>query len=323
MPCIVYSRKYNIGFFGLERLHPFDSRKYGRAWKVLKRHFGSKLRTLHLRPHGQATREELERVHASKYLEKLKQSRYVARALELPPVAHLPGWMVDRQVLQPMRWATRGTMDAARAAIDRGLSINLSGGYHHAKPNRGEGFSIYADVGVAVAALRDERLISESDRVVYIDTDAHQGNGVCHTFMNDSRVFVFDIYNRHIFPVLDQEARHRIDCDVGVSGAISDTDYLSTIQNRLPGFLDSVGRVPVGLAVYNAGTDVFAGDPLGGFGLSEKTIFQRDLYVVSELRRRGIPTVMVLSGGYTKQSYQLVANSVIGMVESEMKDWQS
>ena len=36
---IVYHRHYNIGFFGLERLHPFDSRKYGRAWRCLQREF--------------------------------------------------------------------------------------------------------------------------------------------------------------------------------------------------------------------------------------------------------------------------------------------
>ncbi len=33
---LVYSPKYNITAFGLERLHPFDSRKYGRIrdWLV-------------------------------------------------------------------------------------------------------------------------------------------------------------------------------------------------------------------------------------------------------------------------------------------------
>ena len=89
------------------------------------------------------------------------------------------------------------------------------------------------------------------------------------------------------------------------------------LHDRLPGFLDSVGRSPIGLAIYNAGTDVFAGDPLGGLNISAKTIRERDLFIVGELRKRGIPTVMVLSGGYTKQSFQLVADSVIGLIEME------
>ncbi|MEM7315471.1 MAG: hypothetical protein AAF497_20200, partial [Planctomycetota bacterium] len=66
------------------------------------------------------------------------------------------------------------------------------------------------------------------------------------------------------------------------------------------------------------GTDVFSGDPLGGLDISAATIRQRDLYVVNELRSRGIPTIMVLSGGYTKESFQLVADSAIGLIEMEM-----
>ena len=33
---IVYSDDYNIGFLGLERLHPFDSGKWGKVFQYLK-----------------------------------------------------------------------------------------------------------------------------------------------------------------------------------------------------------------------------------------------------------------------------------------------
>jgi hypothetical protein len=49
-PRIVYSRHYNIRLFGLERLHPFDSRKHGSAFKVLRRQFGRTLRRATLSP---------------------------------------------------------------------------------------------------------------------------------------------------------------------------------------------------------------------------------------------------------------------------------
>ena len=317
MPRIVYSRHYNIGFYGLERLHPFDSRKYGRAWCLLRRHFGSALSTLHVRPRRAATRDELTLVHSNAYLGQLRNPKYVAGALEVPPIRRLPSWAIDWHVLRPMRWATRGTILAAQNALEHGFAVNLSGGYHHAKPNHGEGFSIYADIGIAVAAMRDQQLIADDSRIAYIDTDAHQGNGVCHTFMSDSRVFIFDIFNSRIYPMFDVDARKRVDCDVGITNSITDTEYMGELHGRLPEFLDSVGRSPIGLAIYNAGTDVFAGDPLGDLNISAETIRERDLYVVHELRKRGIPTIMVLSGGYTKQSYQLVADSVIGLIEME------
>ena len=311
MPRVVYSRHYNIGFYGLERLHPFDSRKYGRAWKLLRRHFGSVLRQLHVCPHRPANRDELLLVHGADYLTQLRDPKYVADALEVPQVKHLPGWAIDWHVLRPMRWATRGTIIAAQEAINHGFVVNLSGGYHHAKPNRGEGFSIYADIGIAVASLRNDNLIADTHRIVYVDTDAHQGNGVCHTFMNDNRVFIFDIFNGRIYPIFDVDARKRVDCDVAITSTCTDREYMRELHNRLPSFLDSVANSPIGLAIYNAGTDVFAGDPLGGLNISADTIRERDLYVISELRKREIPTVMVLSGGYTKQSYRLVADSVI------------
>jgi histone deacetylase 11 len=317
MPRIVYSRHYNIGFYGLERLHPFDSRKYGRAWKCLRRHFGAALRDIHIRPKRPATRNDLLLIHTSDYLTQLREPKYLAGALEVPPIGRLPGWAIDWHVLRPMRWATQGTILASEAALTYGFAVNLSGGYHHAKPDRGEGFSIYSDIGIAVASLRARNLIADNSRIAYIDSDAHQGNGVCHTFMNDNRVFIFDIFNCRIYPMFDVDARKRIDCDVGITSAITDSEYLGELHDRLPGFLDSVGRSPIGLAIYNAGTDVVAGDPLGGLNISATTIRERDLYVVRELRNRGIPTVMVLSGGYTKRSFQLVADSVIGLIEMQ------
>ncbi len=317
MPRVVYSRHYNIGFYGLERLHPFDSRKYGRAWKLLRGHFGSALRQLHVQPDRPANRDDLLLVHTAEYLAQLRDPEYVAGALEVPPLRYLPGWTVDWHVLRPMRWATRGTVLAARAALEHGFAVNLSGGYHHAKPDRGEGFSIYSDIGISATSLRADRLIGETDRVVYVDTDAHQGNGVCHAFMCDKRVFIFDIFNSCIYPMFDVDARKRVDCDVGVTGACTNIEYMRELRNRLPGFLDSVCNSPVGLAIYNAGTDVFASDPLGGLDISASTIRERDMFVVDELRKRHIPTVMVLSGGYTKQSYRLVADSVIPLIERE------
>ncbi|MFT5299849.1 MAG: histone deacetylase 11 [Mariniblastus sp.] len=315
MSRIVYSKNYNIGFFGLERLHPFDSRKYGRAWNCLRDHFGAGLKAMHVRPRRPASSDELRLVHTDDYLAQLKSSHYVARAIEVPPAGRLPGWLVDRQVLKPMRWAVRGTILAAELALTQGLAVNLSGGYHHAKPTQGEGFCIYSDIGIAVASLRKQKLISEDARVAYIDTDAHQGNGVCHTFMEDDRVFIFDVFNCQIYPILDVKARRRVDCEIGISTETTDTEYMAELKGRVPGFLESICKSSVGLAIYNAGTDILMGDPVGNLNLSAATILQRDLYVVQQLRARGIPTVMVLSGGYTKQSYRLVADSVIALLE--------
>lgn len=136
--------------------------------------------------------------------------------------------------------------------------------------------------------------------------------------MDDKRVFVFDMYNSTIYPSYDSEARNRIDCDIRLFSACREQEYLRELKDWLPGFLDSISQSQrVGLAIYNAGTDVYVDDPLGLLDVSAEGILQRDLFVVRELRQRGIPTVMLLSGGYTRVSYKLVADSVIRLLEPE------
>ena len=318
MSRVVYSRHYNLGFFGLERLHPFDSQKYGRAWRVLRRRLGTSLSAIHVRPRGPVSRDDLLTVHTPAYLDRLRLSPYVARAIEVPPVRKLPAWMVDWRVLKPMRWATQGTVAAAREALQHGLVVNLGGGFHHAKPDVGEGFCLYADAALAVESVRRQELIASGSRVVYIDLDAHQGNGFCHCVRDDPSVFIFDMFNGDIYPCTDTVARERIDCPVPLPLGCVEREYLGELHDRLPGFLDSVANsAPIALAIYNAGTDVYAGDPLGGLNVSAAGILKRDLFVVEQLRSRGIATVMVLSGGYTRESYQLVADSVAQLITAE------
>ncbi|MCC7339309.1 MAG: hypothetical protein IT422_29810 [Pirellulaceae bacterium] len=125
---------------------------------------------------------------------------------------------------------------------------------------------------------------------------------------------ILDVFNQYIYPMYDLVARNRIDCEVPVASEITDSEYLSQLASKLPGFLESICNSKVGIAIYNAGTDVVENDSLGGLRLSPSAILDRDLLVISELRRRKIPTVMLLSGGYTNKSYRLVANTVIELL---------
>ncbi len=69
-----------------------------------------------------------------------------------------------------MRWATGGTVLTCRLALEKGLAINLGGGYHHAGRGRGGGFCAYADVPLAVLTLKEEGRYGSA---LVVDTDAH------------------------------------------------------------------------------------------------------------------------------------------------------
>ena len=66
--------------------------------------------------------------------------------------------------------------------------------------------------------------------------------------------------------------------------------------------------------IYNAGSDPFVGDPLAGFHLSRSDLAERDLLVVSSVRERNIPVAMVLSGGYSAESWRIHADAIEGIL---------
>src|SRR3954454_661944 len=164
---LVYHRRYNITAFGLERLHPFDSRKYRRIHDALVTR-GLRRPKDFVRPRP-VTRAALMQVHTREYLRSLRSPETLARILEVPVVRRLPAWVIDWRILRPMRYATGGTLLACRLALEYGIAVNLGGGYHHAASGWGVGFCVYADVPLAVKALHDEGLVGN---VLVVDLDA-------------------------------------------------------------------------------------------------------------------------------------------------------
>lgn len=309
MPKIIYSPHYDMGLLGLERLHPFDTHKYSRAWQLLQSDLGNRIDEFLIPVDREVTVEELRTVHSSDYLESLSSSKTIAQIFEVAEAAWVPAKLLDYGFLRPMRWAVRGTVLAARSAIEQGLAIHLGGGFHHAKPEQGEGFCVYSDVAMAIAQLWQSGVLGPNQRILYIDLDAHMGNGVCHQFLEDRRVLIYDQYNSQIYPTSDHIARDRIDCRVPLEIGCGDEVYLSTLRTQLTGFLESVPSQSVGLAIYNAGTDPVREDPLGLMDVSEEALVERDQWVVTALRDRHFPTMTVTSGGYTESSHRLIARS--------------
>lgn len=308
-PKIVYSPNYDIYFLGIEKLHSFDSRKYSRVWKELKKSFGDRLEDWRIDPGHPVSKDVLLTVHTPKYLKRLKCPLYLAVAFELPLLGIIPTPLLDSIILRPMRWATQGTILAAKEALEHGITVNLSGGYHHASRERGGGFCIYSDIAIAISVLRDEaQLKKDEDKILIIDLDAHQGNGLERIFYDDNNVYIFDMYNQEIYP-RDAEARQRVNnCNVLLNSGTENEEYLSKLNKYLTLFLKDVGQPKI--AFYNAGTDIYEGDPLGRLKVSKEGVLARDRVVFDTITKNNIPLVILLSGGYTEDSHRLVAESI-------------
>ncbi|XP_021264988.1 histone deacetylase 11 isoform X2 [Numida meleagris] len=311
---IVYSPDYNITFMGLEKLHPFDAGKWGKVINFLKEKLIGDDLIVQAR---EATDEDLLVVHTRRYLNKLKWSFVVATITEIPPVLFLPNFLVQRKVLKPLRTQTGGTIMAGKLAVDRGWAINVGGGFHHCSSDKGGGFCAYADITLAIKFLFER--VPGVSKATIIDLDAHQGNGHERDFMNDHRVYIMDVYNRYIYPG-DGFAKRAIKRKVELEWGTEDTEYLQKVHTHVEGALN---ELKPDIIVYNAGTDILDGDPLGGLAISPQGIVKRDEVVFKAARRRGIPILMVTSGGYQKRTARIIADSILnlhnlGLIDKEL-----
>ena len=299
---LVYSPHYNITAFGLERRHPFDAVKYRRIHDWLIRQ-GLRKASDFIQP-TPCRPDDLLRCHSVRYLRSLRDRRVLAYILELPFLRYLPAFLIDWRVLRPMRWATGGTILACRLALQHGVAINLGGGYHHAGDDKGGGFCVYADVPLALQILHAEGQIRST---LVVDTDAHQGNGTADAIRPWPWAHILDFFEEGLFPW----PKVAEDVAVPLPARTEGKEYLDALREHLPWNLDR--RRPQ-LVVYNAGSDVLWSDPLSHLLLTPEDMAERDLYVISEVRERGIPLAMVLSGGYGPASWEAHARSIEGIL---------
>ncbi len=110
----------------------------------------------------------------------------------------------DNPVFLGMHHAAAHIVGASHEAFRRvwtGASIhsaNITGGLHHAMPDRASGFCIYNDVAVGIRWL----LENGAQRVAYVDVDVHHGDGVEAIFYDDPRVLTVSLHEsgQFLFP---------------------------------------------------------------------------------------------------------------------------
>ncbi|MEM9227706.1 MAG: histone deacetylase, partial [Verrucomicrobiota bacterium] len=203
-------------FLPLPEGHPFPMEKFPGAYGIL----ASESLEIEVLPVQPATREQLERVHTSAYLDAIAQGEltgYERRRLGLP---HYP------RLLTRSAQETAGSIAAAYAALEDGIACNLAGGTHHAFADRGLGFCVLNDVAIAIAELRSKH---PDLWILVVDTDAHQGNGT-HALLRDvPNTYTYSIHVGRNYP----SAKEPGDCDVPLPRYVTGDEYLHELHRTL------------------------------------------------------------------------------------------
>ena len=295
---IVYSYNYKISIYGLEKLHPFEIRKYEKIYTQLIE--DGVLKPEEVFVPETLTDDDILLVHSKEFIKSLDSSRKVARYLEADQTAMLPASVMKEKIVAPFRLASGGTLLAARQALKCGTAVNIGGGYHHAKPDKGEGFCIFADIPIAIRKLQEEGKIK---RALIIDLDVHQGNGTAVCLADDDSTFTFSMHQGDIYPVPKEES----DLDVELAFGEGDNEILPKVKKILPELFEKANP---DIVFYVAGCDMLNGDPLASLAMTEKGIVKRDDMVIQACRKRKIPVVMTLAGGYSPNAWRAQYKSI-------------
>lgn len=142
-------------------------------------------------------------------------------------------------------------------------AYNLAGGLHHAHAGAASGFCVYNDLAVAIRWLQR----THGMRVLYIDYDAHHGDGVQEIFYDDPDVLTVSMHESgiYLFPAtgfIDEVGAgdgHGFSANIPLEAQTEDDSFLAAFDGIVP---ELARAFRPDIVVLQTGCDAHALDPL-------------------------------------------------------------
>ena len=173
-------------------------------------------------------------------------------------------------------------------------AFNISGGLHHAAAGNASGFCVFNDPAIAI-----NYLLTQGKRVVYVDIDAHHGDGVQNAFYGTDRVLTISIHEsgEFLFPgtgfveELGAGPGKGFSVNIPLYPYTDDDTYLWAFRQVVPPMVRAFN--PDAL-VTQLGIDSYYNDPLAHLMLSSRGFVE----AVKEFAQMGLPWLAMGGGGY-------------------------
>jgi len=193
------------------------------------------------------------------------------------------------------------------------------GGLHHAWAERASGFCIYNDISVAIAHV----LRATEAKVLYVDFDAHHGDGVQRSFYDEPRVMTISLHEtgRYLFPgtgdvlELGNGLGRGYSVNVPLEPFTEDDSYIEVIDLLLQPLVTSFAPDVI---ISQHGCDTHAWDPLTHLKLTMRGI-QAQIKLVHQLAHSYCHGRWVALGGGGYDLYRVVPRAW-SMLWAEMSD---
>jgi acetoin utilization protein AcuC len=252
----------------------------------------------------EATRAEIERIHAPAYVEAVMQASADPGSDQsqwgLSAFGDTPPFKGMHEVSLLTTGGSLTAMEEVLAGRSR-VAVNYSGGLHHAMARRASGFCIYNDPAIVCRVLADKGM-----KVAYVDIDAHHGDGVQAAFYETDQVLTISLHEygpipglgRMFFPgtgtasELGRGKGAGYSINVALPAFTDDAAYLRAFDAVVPPLLE---RYRPDVLVTQQGIDPHFTDPLTDLKISTRT---RE-HVVRWFKASPYPWVAMGGGGYS------------------------
>ena len=256
----------------------------------------------------QATRDELTRVHAPRYVDAVLALE--GRSAQLDPDTSTSERSVEAALLAAGS-AAQAVDDVMSGAATNAFALVRPPG-HHAESDRAMGFCLFNNAAVAAEAARR----NGAERVLLLDWDVHHGNGSQHSFWSRRDVLYASSHQHPFYPgtgapeLIGEGEGRGFNVNCGLPGGQGDADYGALFESL---FLPIAEQFRPELVVVSAGFDAHRADPLGGMRVTERgfAAMCSALKGVAERHAKG-RIVLLLEGGYDLDG---LAQSVHACVE--------
>ncbi len=180
--------------YGFGEGHPFGPDRLDAFWNEARRR-GLERRVRIVVP-ASATADEIARFHRPRHVARVQEASEKGEGyLDAGDTPAFPG------VFEAAATVVGTVVDAARRIVAgecRRAFVPIAG-LHHASREGATGFCVFNDLGVAIETLRLEFGLQ---RILYVDIDAHHGDGVFYAYQDDPRLAIVDFHEdgRYLYP---------------------------------------------------------------------------------------------------------------------------
>ncbi|GAM60011.1 histone deacetylase [Vibrio ishigakensis] len=236
------------------------------------------------------TLDDIKKSHSSDYVEALASGQLPA------PKMRRIGFPWSESLIERTLTSTGGTVETALQAIDKGVAIHLSGGYHHAHHDFGSGFCLFNDLAIAAHKALEH---ADVDKVLIIDSDVHQGDGTATICSGNPDIITLSFHCDKNFPARKPSS----DLDIEFARETQDEEFMQSFTSVVE---LAISLHQPDMIIYDAGVDIHVDDELGYLNISTQGIYQRDCFMFSLAKRKQIPIAAVVGGGYRSNHSDLV-----------------